>query len=147
MRVEDEGKAPEEHLGRQLRRLRAARGLSQAAVANSMTELGHGWHQTTVAKIENGARPVRLNEAADLASMFLVSLDELCSANDEETRLQKLRAREASFQRSLLGATAAVASAQKLAADIAYDLAVVREQIAAFEQGDDEVANDEPEHG
>lgn len=47
--------------------LRKSQGLSQEAVASRMREHGHDWHQTTVSKVENGQRPVVLEEAYDLA--------------------------------------------------------------------------------
>jgi transcriptional regulator with XRE-family HTH domain len=57
-------------LGLRLRRLRDARGMSQEQLARLMSVHGHPWHQTTVAKTEAGARPIRVNEVIDLARVF-----------------------------------------------------------------------------
>lgn len=42
-----------------------------------MKELGHPMHQTTVAKLEKGERPVRVDEAFGLARLLDVRLPEL----------------------------------------------------------------------
>ena len=52
-------------------------GLSQAAVAEWMTERGFAWHQTTVAKVEAGERPLRLSEAVALGTKLDVDLPTL----------------------------------------------------------------------
>ena len=69
--------APEERAGRELRRLRLARGWSQEQVAERMKAFGYDWHQTLIGRIEAAQRPLRLNEAADLASLFEVPLEAL----------------------------------------------------------------------
>ena len=38
-----------------------------------MEASGYNWHQTTVGRVENGKRPLRLNELVHLAAMFGVS--------------------------------------------------------------------------
>ncbi len=55
-----------------LRVLRKAARLSQEDVAERMTRLGFKFHQTQVAKIENGARPVRFDEVIGLAKALSV---------------------------------------------------------------------------
>jgi len=52
-------------------------GLSQRQVAKRMEAHGHGWHQTTLSRIEKGERGVSLGEAADLADVFGVRLADL----------------------------------------------------------------------
>jgi transcriptional regulator with XRE-family HTH domain len=42
-----------------------------------MDLLGHPWHQTTVAKLEGGKRPIRVDEAVALADIFGVDLEQL----------------------------------------------------------------------
>jgi 8-oxo-dGTP diphosphatase len=63
--------------GQELRRLRVARGWTQESVAAKMRAYGYTWHQTMVAKIEAGTRPLRVKELADLAALFGVSLARL----------------------------------------------------------------------
>jgi len=64
-----------------------------------MTEIGFPWHQTTVAKIEGAARPVRLNEAHALAYALQTSLYRLVSQehDDPEAKVQSLR-KEVAFR-------------------------------------------------
>jgi transcriptional regulator with XRE-family HTH domain len=60
--------------------LRAARehaGLSQAALAAEMAEMGYPFHQQTIARIEGGSQRVRLAEALALARSVRTSLDAL----------------------------------------------------------------------
>src|SRR5688500_12823306 len=75
--MNDEDRTPEETVGANIKMLRAQRGLTQAELAEAMQGLGHSWIQTTVAKTEAAARPLRLNEVADLAHVLRVRLPEL----------------------------------------------------------------------
>lgn len=56
----------ERHFAHNLRAAREAAGLSQAAVAERMQDLGYSWHQQTVVRTENATRPLRLGEAVAL---------------------------------------------------------------------------------
>lgn len=61
-----------------IRTERQSRKWSQAHVAKLLTDKGIGGiFTTTIAKIELGERPAKLNEAAALADVFGVSLDAL----------------------------------------------------------------------
>ncbi len=42
-----------------------------------MSAYGYDWHQTLVGRIEAAQRPIRLNEAADLAALFGVTVEAL----------------------------------------------------------------------
>lgn len=53
-----------------IRSARAARGLSQAATSAAMREQGHRWHQTTIARLEDGARALLASEVRPLASIL-----------------------------------------------------------------------------
>lgn len=58
--------------------LRASRnqaGLSQQKVADAMVAQGMRLHQSMIAKIERGERPLRLDEAAALTRLFGTTLD------------------------------------------------------------------------
>jgi transcriptional regulator with XRE-family HTH domain len=79
--------------GQRLRALRTdpARGWSQRQVAEAMRAYGYSWHQTVVAKIEQGTRPIRLNEALDLAALFRVSLTDLLVPPTGPESLEGLR--------------------------------------------------------
>lgn len=60
-----------------MRRERESRGLSLAQLAKMLQAKGLSVHATTIAKIEYGERPAKLDEAAALADVFGVSLDAL----------------------------------------------------------------------
>ncbi|WP_431233553.1 helix-turn-helix domain-containing protein [Mycolicibacterium psychrotolerans] len=60
----------EKRFGEVIRRWRTDRNWSQEDVAERLRHQGFEMHQTTVAKIERGARPLRVAEAAALAEVF-----------------------------------------------------------------------------
>lgn len=68
---------PEVAFGQRVRELRLARGWSQEDLAERLTALGFQFHQTQIGKMENGGRPIRLNEAGALAAIFEVPLPDL----------------------------------------------------------------------
>ncbi|WP_018142828.1 helix-turn-helix transcriptional regulator [Alloscardovia criceti] len=53
-------------IGRNLASLRKQANISQERLANDMKELGHKWSKATVWSIEQGKRPLRLDEAKSL---------------------------------------------------------------------------------
>ena len=71
------GHAAEQHFPENLRAMREAKGISQAAIAKAMRERGHSWHQTTVARVEAGRQPPGLGETVDLAAILGVTVDRL----------------------------------------------------------------------
>lgn len=60
----------EKSFGIKVRDWRKARGWSQDDLASELNDLGFEMHQTTVAKIERGARPLRVSEAVAIAHIF-----------------------------------------------------------------------------
>ena len=60
----------EKILGQKVRQLRIERGWTQEQLAEKLNGLGWTMHQTTVAKLEAGARPIRIAEADALALAF-----------------------------------------------------------------------------
>jgi len=69
------GHAAGRYLPENLRALRERKGISQAALARAMKEREWPWHQTTVARVESGARPVEWGEVVDLALILGVTAD------------------------------------------------------------------------
>jgi transcriptional regulator with XRE-family HTH domain len=60
----------EKRFGETIRTWRNDRGWPQEEVARRLAWQGFDLHQTTIAKIERGARPLRIAEAAALAEVF-----------------------------------------------------------------------------
>jgi transcriptional regulator with XRE-family HTH domain len=79
-----DGRAAEQYLPENLRRYRDARGMSQAALAQAMSERGWPWHQPTVYKIESGKQPVGFGEVTDLAQILGVSAERLGMPGPED---------------------------------------------------------------
>ena len=81
----------EHRLGRIVRALRQQARLSQKQLATQMTELAqqrpnrgpNRFTQAMIAKLEAGDRPISLNEATDLASIFGMSLEVMLAAEQE----------------------------------------------------------------
>jgi len=76
--------AAERQFAANLKAVREARGMSQTALAERMSGLGHRWHQSTVTKIEAGRRAVRIGEARDLATILDTTVDELSAIGTDE---------------------------------------------------------------
>lgn len=57
----------EAQVGVLIRKQREAAGLSQSALAERLTRMGFSARQTMIAKIESGARPLRLSEFVGIA--------------------------------------------------------------------------------
>ena len=62
----------EKMFGQRVREWRKARNWSQEYLAEELNLHGFDMHQTTVAKIERGTRPLRVSEAVAIASIFSV---------------------------------------------------------------------------
>jgi len=58
----------EQRFGSKTREMRQARNWSQEDLASRLSEVGVEMHQTTVAKLERGARPLRVSEAVAIAT-------------------------------------------------------------------------------
>jgi transcriptional regulator with XRE-family HTH domain len=78
----------EQRFAENLRRHRERKGMSQAALAEAMAARGWPWRQQTIARLEAGHRMVRFGEAAAVAEIIGVSLDQLTCEGAEvnETR-------------------------------------------------------------
>lgn len=63
-------------VGRQVEALRKEAEMSQTDLARA---LGEPFHQPTVVRVESGQRPLRLEEAARVAAIFRVTIDDLLS--------------------------------------------------------------------
>jgi len=92
MPVENAWESTEVDVGAAVRRLRTERGWSQAQLGAKLKPYGFDLTQTTVAKLELGQRPIRLNEAAALADIFGMSTEQLVSGADAVPRVDILKA-------------------------------------------------------
>lgn len=76
-------------IGMNLKRYRGE--MSQVALAEKMTEAGHSWAQATVWSVEQGKRPLKLNEALTLAEILGVSLIDLAVSGDTAKAMSVIR--------------------------------------------------------
>lgn len=94
----------DETIGRNIRRLREEKALSQAELADSLLQQGiRGMHPQTITKLESGSRALKFNEAIALAAVLGVSIGELALlASWEEGALADLDVKiaRAHFRRS-----------------------------------------------
>ncbi|MEV6651202.1 helix-turn-helix transcriptional regulator [Streptomyces sp. NPDC051219] len=137
--------SPEHVVGRRVAALRVARGWSQRELATRMTDQGHSWRQTTVAKTEAADRPIRVNEMQGLARVFgvqmvdllTVPIDDIDVANaaallaDMRTLAAAARQRVDECERTYASATAELEAAREEAARITRELQDRREEYDA----------------
>ena len=64
-------------VAKNVRRLRESRGVSQQQLGSDLSRNGFGMHQVTIAQLEAGAKPLRLNEVAAIAAYFDVPVESL----------------------------------------------------------------------
>lgn len=96
-------------------RYRKAAGVSQADIAEKMTERGIKWFAQTVQKVENGSRTLRFDEAAALADCLGVEMWELLD-DPAEVTLEGIAERFATARDQLREATRTYLHAQEQAA-------------------------------
>jgi transcriptional regulator with XRE-family HTH domain len=83
-----------------LKSTRTAAGLSQQKVADALKAQGFTVFQQTVAKIERGERPVRLDEAVAFAGLFGATLDVALGLKPDDS--QSFTSRDLARRTSLL---------------------------------------------
>ncbi|MFF1321476.1 helix-turn-helix transcriptional regulator [Streptomyces chartreusis] len=140
------GHMAEDIFVRQMKRLRAAHGLSQSELADRVTELGGSLYQQTIAKIESGQRAVRLQEADLIAKALRSSVSEMLAAaidkadadpeaNPETMDIESLLARVQAAQRRRDGLAANLHDARRAEAEarVALDAAEARAAAAMAE--------------
>lgn len=66
-----------------LRKARNELGIGQQELADMVAEEGLRWHQTTVQRIESGARPVKLAEAVVVAECLGVPLQDMVTLDSD----------------------------------------------------------------
>lgn len=81
----------EHAIGLRVRAFREARGMSQAQLGEALGAFGFPMGQPTIYKLENGARPLRVNELAALAGVFRIPVVHLLGsgAEGEELLMQR----------------------------------------------------------
>lgn len=88
---------PERVLAQRARGLRVKAQMTQQQVAEQMTARGFSMVQSAIANIEGGRRPVRVNEAAALADVLGVDLEDLLVMPDPDGVYERLRAAMTEF--------------------------------------------------
>ena len=69
--------SPEQVFGQQVRRLRKARGMSQGDLCRALAGTAVPQHQSTISKIEEAVRPLRLDEAFAIAAALGADLNSM----------------------------------------------------------------------
>ncbi|MFF0862349.1 multiprotein-bridging factor 1 family protein [Nonomuraea sp. NPDC003560] len=89
----------EHNFVQQMKRLREARKMTQTDLARELKAYGLPFHQPTVQRIENGERPVRLNEAIVIARVLEADFNGMLTegTTDQELRFTVDRFRRASL--------------------------------------------------
>ena len=70
-------------VAKSIRSLREGRGITQQQLGSDLSLSGFGMHQMTVARLEAGVKPLRLNEVAAIAAYFELPIEALWQAGGE----------------------------------------------------------------
>lgn len=133
---------PEWVVGQRVARLRRVRGLTQDQLADHLASHGHDMHQSTVAKLEAGKRPIRVNELVALARILGVSAHELITDGElehagelavAERELRAARAQEAATARELRHVEQKLREVQAQRDYVADQARVDRDRVAGLE--------------
>ena len=98
-----------------VRSLRERRGFSQQQLGADLARHGFGMHHSTVAQLEGGARPLRLNEVAAIAAFFRVPIESLWERGGKVLNEGETAAEDARL------ANARAAGAERMVADFYTD--------------------------
>lgn len=155
--VENDRPSLEAIAGSRVRELRKARGWSQAALAVRLRKYGPELTQSTIAKLEAGARPTRLDEFGSLAEVlgvpltYLIAMPDPFGSPDERFLEREIREIEAALDDAKARASeaqlrSAAADAERtellhLAEDLRAQLDNARIRLADLRAGK------EPTHG
>ncbi|MGW4638017.1 helix-turn-helix domain-containing protein [Sphaerisporangium sp. NPDC004334] len=124
-------------LGAHVRELRKRHGWTQHDLAQKLESFGFPLHQSAIARIEAGNRPVRLNEAVVLATLFSVDLPSLLmpplsdqAMSEKEQQLAELAKEEAQLAAQLDAVEADVTHLAMSLHKAQMDQVAVRAQLA-----------------
>lgn len=92
-----------------------------------MIDVGHSWRQTTVAKTEAADRPIRVNEAAALAGVFGITINDLLTVPIDDYHLASATVR-------LSEARALAEAAKQRVNELERNRQQAEEQLAAAQQ-------------
>lgn len=110
-------RARERSFAEQMKERRIALGLSQTELAKMLAQQGLKFHQTTVARIEEGGQPLKLVEALAIAGMLQMDLRQFVQV-DPQTQLEQsfhsMTERLGAAQGPLVGAATYLNSIEKL---------------------------------
>jgi len=131
----------ESMIGRRVRRSRKAQGWTQEQLGQRL-----GMHQTSVAKLEAAARPIRVNELAELAVIFGVKPEDLLRPDtdvaevaDAEQAVTDARYRVLLAQRDNNAARQDFFEAQTHLEKVQSDYAVLKDQLTEAQKHLEEV--------
>jgi transcriptional regulator with XRE-family HTH domain len=92
--VSDEARpSVESAFAQNLKKARAASGMTQAELAKKMTDRGYKWHAATVYKVENEERQIQLGEALEAVRIFTMDIEDMVKDSQvaELVTLRQLR--------------------------------------------------------
>lgn len=121
-------------VGRNIAAARKARGWSQGDLAAMLGLRGLSFQQQTVLKVEKGSRPLRFEEAVQIADLLELDVNDL--VRDEDSQVMLARERLLAARRRLESAQLQVTKAQ-------LDLGRAQEWVSEMEDSFEEYLNSE----
>jgi transcriptional regulator with XRE-family HTH domain len=143
----------EKRFGEVVRGWRQARGWSQEEVAEKLRHQGFEMHQTTIAKIERGTRPLRVAEANAIAAVFkmpIMAVFELSLPGDApwwapDDQPETIRKRQELLERARQASEDARKRLSSAAEEYAYWLAEREKVVLAMNEESSNEVDDESE--
>lgn len=108
---------PEEVVASHVAHFREGAKLSQSQVAERMTEAGFRWGQSTVYKVENGARKLTFIEGVELARILGVDASDFTAHRNVVTSLQRQFRGLKSAEHELFSVSTTIAEAENFLRD------------------------------
>jgi transcriptional regulator with XRE-family HTH domain len=75
-----------QRVGANLQRFRKAAGISQADLADALSQRGLSFQQPTILKVERGSRPLKFEEAHTIADILKITPSQLSDYTDDAER-------------------------------------------------------------
>lgn len=135
----------EKRFGETIRIWRNERGWPQEEVARRLRWQGFDLHQTTIAKIERGARPLRIAEAAALAEVFEMPITAIFGLTLPEDRTANLDAQRRELEQARRQVDDSRETLYSVAQRHAYLLAELKKLLLQINQEVTDGATDGPE--
>lgn len=122
----------DEQIGARVRELRREEGLSQAELAELMTDMGVPMQQQTILKIEKGSRSLRMSEAVVMATCLRVTMSSMVPVENQTRVMNELRWLAGESRRPADEAAELLLESESVAAQLQREVDALPEDLRAI---------------